>query len=122
MRSVAGLVPFALIVVAACSKDEPPPATPAPSAQPYTPPPGQPGMQPGAPPPATAPAPGQMAVPGPTALACQNDSQCMTHRCNLQYQKCAFPCQSDADCIQGTSCLMPGQALSACMPKMGGGT
>jgi hypothetical protein len=119
MRSVAGLVPFVLIVVAACSKDEPPPATPAP--QPYTPPPGQPGMQPGAPPPAaTAPAPGQMAVPGPTALACQNDSQCMTHRCNLQYQKCAFPCQSDADCIQGTSCLMPGQPLSACMPKVGG--
>lgn len=121
-------------LVPACKKDDPPPVTPAPSAQPYgqpgdpnqyPPQPGQPGYQPqpgqpgypGEPGQPGAPAPGQMAVPGPTALACQNDSQCMTHRCNLQYQKCAFPCQSDADCIQGTTCFLAGGALAACMPK-----
>ena len=112
-------------LVAACKKDEPPPAAPAPSAQPY----GQPGypQQPGydqqgypqqqqqqqQP----APAPGQMATPGPTALACQNDSQCMTHRCNLQYQKCAFPCLSAADCIQGTTWFVAGGPAAACLPK-----
>lgn len=106
----------------ACKKDEPPPVAPTPSAQPYvqTPPqPGQPGYQPpaGQPP---APAPGQMSTPGPTALACQNDSQCMTHRCNLQFQKCAFPCQSDADCIQGTTCFTALGPAAACIPKAPG--
>lgn len=129
-----GVVSVVALVVA-CKKDEPPPVAPAPSAQPYGQPPpgyaqpGQPGYQPqpqpGYPPqpqpqpgqPGTAPAPGQMAVPGPTALACQNDSQCMTHRCNLQYQKCAFPCQSDADCIQGATCFVAGGPAAACLPK-----
>ena len=107
---------------AACSKDPPPAQAPAASAQPmYGPPqPGQPGYQP---PPATTqagpgqPVPGQMATPGPTALGCQNDSQCMTHRCNTQYQKCAFPCVSDADCIQGASCFVAGGPAAACLPK-----
>ena len=120
----------AVALVVACKKDEPPPVAPAPSAQPYgqpgqpgyPPQPGQPGyeqpgqqgypqQQPG------APAPGQMATPGPTALACQNDSQCMTHRCNMQYQKCAFPCLSDADCIQGATCFVAGGPAAACLPK-----
>ncbi len=111
-------------LVAACKKDEPPPAAPAPSAQPYGQPgyPQQPGYdQQGYPQQQQqqqqAPAPGQMATPGPTALACQNDSQCMTHRCNLQYQKCAFPCLSDADCIQGTTCFVAGGPAAACLPK-----
>ncbi|OJY29949.1 MAG: hypothetical protein BGO98_50035 [Myxococcales bacterium 68-20] len=109
--AVVGVVSMVGLVVA-CSKDEPPPATPA------QPPPGyqQPQPQPQPQPSATV-APGQMATPGPTALACQNDSQCMTHRCNLQYQKCAFPCLSDADCIQGTTCFVAGGPAAACLPK-----
>jgi hypothetical protein len=112
----------------ACSKDQPPAQQPVASAQPgYGPPPQgypqqgypqQPGMQPGAPQTQPmGPVPGQMAVPGPTALACQNDSQCMTHRCNTQYGKCAFPCQSDADCIQGATCFVAGGPAAACLPK-----
>ncbi len=110
--AVLGVVSMVGLVVA-CSKDEPPPATPA-----SQPPPGyvQPQPQPQPQPSATV-APGQMATPGPTALACQNDSQCMTHRCNLQYQKCAFPCLSDADCIQGTTCFVAGGPAAACLPK-----
>ena len=45
-----------------------------------------------------------MATPGPLALPCQNDSQCGLAHCNTQYAKCAFPCQTAADCIQGASC------------------
>ncbi len=113
---------------AACKKDEPPPVAPVASAQPYGQPgypsqPGQPGYgqpgqpgQPGYPQPGQ-PQAGQMSTPGPTALACQNDSQCMTHRCNLQFQKCAFPCQSDADCIQGTACMVALGPAAACLPK-----
>ena len=55
-------------------------------------------------PPAGA-APGQMATPGPLALPCQNDSGCGLARCNVQFQKCAFPCANTAvDCIQGAQC------------------
>jgi hypothetical protein len=124
MRRISVVVVGSVTVITslmACKKDPPPPATPTTSSAqpPYTQPapsgswapqPGQPG-QPG------QPVPGQMAVPGPAALACQNDSQCMTHRCNTQYQKCAFPCQSDADCIQGSTCFVGGGALAACLPK-----
>jgi hypothetical protein len=64
----------------------------------------------------TAPAGGAMAVPGPMALPCQNDSQCGLARCNTQYSKCAFPCQNgDIDCIQGAQCGLGG----LCMPKVG---
>ncbi|MBX3227863.1 MAG: hypothetical protein KIT84_22910 [Labilithrix sp.] len=125
---VAAVVP--VVVLAAACKEDPPPATPiapaqvvgqpAPSAYPadyqqqgYQ----QPGYTPTAP--AGSTPPGQMATPGPTALACSNDSQCMTHRCNLQHQKCAFPCVSDADCIQGTTCFVAGGPTAICMPKPG---
>jgi hypothetical protein len=129
--SVVSLVTFSV----ACSKDPPPPQNPAGVTQPYGQPgmqpgmqqpgmqpgmqqPGmQPGMQPGAQPQPTGPVAGQMATPGPTALACQNDSQCMTHRCNTQFGKCAFPCQSDADCIQGASCFVAAGPAAACLPK-----
>lgn len=126
---VASVVGLAL--VAGCSKDEPPPATPVATQQPYGQQPGatgypqqgypaQPG-QPGYPAqPGAAGAPGQLATPGPTALACQNDSQCLTHKCNLQYQKCAFPCVSDTDCIQGSTCMTALGAAAACVPKAPG--
>jgi hypothetical protein len=136
MRTISAGLVFGVVgvvtVSVACSKDPPPPTAPVASAQPMygQPPPGQPGMQPGMQPgaqpgqpmpgqpmPGQPPAAGQMAVPGPTALACQNDSQCMTHRCNTQYGKCAFPCQSDADCIQGSTCFVAGGPVAACLPK-----
>jgi hypothetical protein len=115
--------------------DTPPPATAATAyppqgypppqatyAQPYPnqyPPPAatyaQPAPAPGAPaqaPPGYAPAPavapaatGQMAVPGPIAFQCQNDVPCGTHHCNVQYGKCAFPCQSAADCLTPNQCM-----------------
>ena len=56
-------------------------------------------------------APGQMAVPGPAALACTNDLPCITHHCNLQYGKCAFPCQSNNDCLAPNVC-----ATGFCVP------
>jgi hypothetical protein len=119
MRRISALVLVSVSLIAvslACSKDPPPPQPVAPSAQPtYTaPPPTGTVMQPGTP---TTPAPGQMSTPGPAALACQNDSQCMTHRCNTQFGKCAFPCQTDADCIQGTTCFVAGGPAAACFPK-----
>jgi hypothetical protein len=71
----------------------PPPAAPA----------AGPAPMPGA---TTAPAAaGQMAVPGPIAFQCQNDVPCGTHHCNVQYGKCAFPCQSAADCITPNQCM-----------------
>lgn len=119
-----GAVAVSLLSLAvACSKDPPPAQPPVTTA---TPPGGPPPVLPGqprgpatAPPTTTAPpvAPGQMAVPGPTALSCQNDSQCLSHRCNTQYGKCAFPCLSDTDCIQGTTCLGSGTALAICVLK-----
>jgi hypothetical protein len=74
--------------------------------------------------PAPAPAAsGQMAVPGPIAFQCQNDVPCGTHHCNLQYGKCAFPCQSAADCITPNACMagfcappLPGQQQPAPAP------
>src|SRR5579863_3729852 len=102
----------------------PPPGYPAPGQQPYpqqyppsaAAPYGQPpaqaapyGQPPMAAPAQPAPAPagstGAMAVPGPIAFQCQNDVPCGTHHCNLQYGKCAFPCQSAADCITPNQCM-----------------
>jgi hypothetical protein len=46
-----------------------------------------------------------MATPGPLAFSCQNDVPCGTHHCNMQYGKCAFPCQSANDCIPPNTCM-----------------
>jgi hypothetical protein len=95
----------------------PQPAYAQPSPQPYPnqyPPPAPAYAQPA--PPMTGPAPvptypaapatsTQMAVPGPIAFLCQNDVPCGTHHCNMQYGKCAFPCQSAADCISPNQCM-----------------
>ena len=58
---------------------------------------------------------GAMAVPGPVAFTCTNDVPCGTHHCNTQYGKCAFPCQSNADCITPNACVM-----GLCVPQMPG--
>lgn len=117
---VAGAVSLVVLSLMACKKDDPPPAVPL--AQPVTgtePQPGQPGyQQPGyQPAPAASAVPGQLATPGPTALACQSDANCMFHHCNMQYQKCAFPCLSDTDCIQGAHCMTAMGALAFCSPQ-----
>jgi len=115
----------------ACKKDEQPPPQPPPAYQPYpaqpapAAPPAQPTAaqpvpaqpvpaQPGQPAPAApAPAGGAMSQPSPMALACSNDAACLTHRCNTQFGKCAWPCQSDNDCVTGNHCM-----AGACVPKM----
>lgn len=111
----------------------PPPGYPPPGYPPPgygQPPPGYatgptpyPAPTDGYPQPAPAPAPGpapaptgsaQLATPGLLALPCQNDGACGLHHCNTQYGKCAFPCQSAADCLSG-NCVM-----GVCLP--GGGS
>ena len=133
---------FGILMMTACKKED---ATPQPNTPPVAsgaygqpPPPGYPGAppagyppqptgQPGYPPQpppggAYPPAPGgqpgaaPMAVPGPAALPCSNDSMCITHKCNMQYGKCAFPCESDNDCIMGSYCFK-GVPIPACFPK-----
>jgi hypothetical protein len=130
--TLVGLVTVGLFVAACGSKDEqPPPQTPPPQQygqpQPGAYPQQQPGaypqQQPGAYPeqqPGGQPGmaqPGQMATPGPLALPCQNDSGCGTHRCNTQHGKCAYPCLTDTDCIQGSTCFAAAGALATCIPK-----
>lgn len=56
-----------------------------------------------------------MSVPGPAAMPCQNDGACLAHRCNVQYGKCAFPCQTPNDCAAGMGCMM-----GVCAPKLPG--
>ena len=111
----------------ACKKDEqPPPQAPA-AYQPYPTQPGQPApvatqpapaqptvAQPAPAAPATPAAPvGGMSQPSPMALACSSDAACLTHKCNTQFGKCAWPCQSDNDCVTGNHCM-----AGACVPKM----
>ena len=85
--------------------------------------PQQPGaypQQPGAyPQPGMAPA-AQLAVPGPMALPCTSDAQCVTHKCNTQYGKCAFPCETDNDCVQGSYCFKGLPTGATCLPKAPG--
>lgn len=79
----------------------------------------QPQQQPGYPaaPPApdtTAPAGGApTSQPSAIAFQCQSDVQCLTHRCNVQVGKCAWPCQSNDDCQPGSQCVAP-----ACVPAL----
>jgi hypothetical protein len=88
------------------------PAAPAATYNPYpaapataAPTPMAPAPAPAMPAPSTPAAGGAMAVPGPLAFQCQNDVPCGTHHCNVQYGKCAFPCQSAADCISPAQCV-----------------
>ncbi len=92
---------------------QPPPGYPQqPGAYPQQPPPGYPA--PGGATPAPA-AGGQLAVPNAAALPCSSDANCGTHKCNAQYGKCAFPCETDFDCIQGAFCFKG--PIPACLPK-----
>jgi hypothetical protein len=65
-----------------------------------------------------APAQGHMATPGPLAIACQNDAPCFTFKCNLQFGKCASPCETDLDCVAGNYCAKG--PIPTCIPKFGG--
>jgi hypothetical protein len=57
-----------------------------------------------------------MAVPGPLATPCQNDGPCLLHKCNVQYGKCAFPCESDNDCNTGNYCAKGGP-VATCLKR-----
>ena len=137
---IVGVATVSALVVACGKKDEVPPAAQAGYGQPGYGQPQQPGaypqqpgaypqqqpgaypQQPGAYPPqpgqpGVAPGGAQLSVPGPSALPCQNDSSCITHKCNTQYGKCTFPCTNDGDCIQGSTCFVAGGALAGCIPK-----
>jgi hypothetical protein len=104
-------------IVTACAKDPetPPPTAPAPYAAQPTPTAAypQPAVTTPTPAPAaTTPTPvpgapaagGTMATPNAFALPCQNDQACGFAKCNVQFQKCAFPCQSAVDCAAGAAC------------------
>lgn len=141
--SVVFLAVVAFSVVAtACKKDDVPPnVPPGANAQAGYPQQGYPQQQPGYPPqqpgyPQQQPQPGYpqqpqpgypqapaagptMAVPGPQAIACTSDAPCMSHKCNLQYGKCAFPCDTDFDCQPSFGCVK-GPLGAACLPKMPG--
>ncbi len=99
------------LALSACGGDPPPPpntaANTAPSPAPPATVPSAPAPQPGAPGPA-------MAAPGAFATPCQSDAQCGTHKCNGTYGKCAFPCQTQADCNGGAACLWAGNPVATC--------
>ena len=63
--------------------------------------------------PTTAAAAAPLSTPNPLALPCTVDANCLTHRCNVAAQKCAWPCQSDNDCLPGNTCITP-----TCLPKL----
>jgi len=100
-------------VVTACAKESEPAAAPAPYVAPAPPAPTaaqpQPAVTAATPAPVvtapTAAAPvGTMATPGPFALPCTSDASCGLARCNVQFQKCAFPCAGPVDCAAGNTC------------------
>jgi len=132
LRWVGFVLGSVAVLPLACKKDEqPPPQQPVHYQQPYpaqpaapaaTVPtaaqstPAQPQVAQPAPAPGTPAAPaaaGGMSQPSPMALACQSDAQCLTHRCNTQFGKCAWPCQSANDCVTGNQCM-----AGACVPKV----
>lgn len=79
-----------------------------PGAYPQQQPAGYPQQQPGA---AATAAPTGSPPPNAIATACRSDADCIGARCNLQAQKCQFPCGSNTDCQTGWACTM-----GACTP------
>lgn len=120
------LATTSIVTIACKSEDQPPPqqagypqqqypqqpypAQPAPTAAPAPAAPAPAAPAPAAPG-ATPAAAGTMSQPSPMAFPCTTDAQCITHRCNTPFGKCAWPCQSDADCTPGNRCQAP-----ACIP------
>ena len=129
LAALAGLV----LAVSGCAKDPetPPPTAPGPYVAPGQPAPTAAYPQPAvtaatpapvatvpAPAPGAAPATGTMATPNAFALPCQNDASCGFAKCNVQFQKCAFPCQSAVDCAAGASCnTVTGLCLPGAAPQ-----
>jgi hypothetical protein len=129
--SLIALVGVGSLVVACGKENDPPPAAPAPVAPAPTlaqPQPAVTAATPApvvtAPPPAAAPAPGAaapagtMATPNAFALPCTSDASCGLGRCNVQFQKCAFPCAGPVDCAAGATCnTMTGLCLPGAAPQ-----
>jgi len=105
-----------LALITACAKENDTPAA-TPATQYPQPVAGQPVAQPVAQQPAVvaapapvaaapvaAPATGTMATPNAFALPCTSDASCGFARCNVQFSKCAFPCQSAVDCAANAAC------------------
>ena len=63
--------------------------------------------------PPAAPVGAPLSQPNPLALGCTQDIHCLTHRCNVAAGKCAWPCQTDNDCMPGNTCISP-----TCLPKL----
>ena len=121
------LATTSIVTVACKSEDQPPPqqagypqqqypqhpypAQPAPTAAPAPAAPAAPAPAAPAAPGAAPATAGTMSQPSPMAFPCTTDAQCITHRCNTPFGKCAWPCQSDADCTPGNRCQAP-----ACIP------
>lgn len=113
-KSLIALAGLVSIVTGCAKENDTPAATPAPYAAPAptvaqpqpvvaaaTPAPVAPAPAVGAAPPAAA---GTMATPGAFALPCTSDASCGLARCNVQFQKCAFPCAGPVDCAAGAAC------------------
>jgi hypothetical protein len=96
------------------AEPEPPPLVIPPLPPQKEPPPRVTTREPSSPPPAEEEVD---SVPGPLALPCKSDAECMTQRCNLRFQKCAFPCTSDRDCIAGATCYVQAGTMATCIPK-----
>ena len=110
-RSLIALAALFPIVSACAKESDTPAAAPAPTytaPAPAQPVPAQPAVAAATPAPVTAATPaaagGAMATPGALALPCTSDASCGFARCNVQFQKCAFPCASAVDCAAGAAC------------------
>lgn len=111
-------------IVTACAKEnDPPPAAPVYAAPAPTLAQPQPAVTAATPAPvatvpaAAAPA-GAMATPNAFALPCTSDASCGLGRCNVQFQKCAFPCAGPVDCAAGATCnTLTGLCLPGAAPQ-----
>jgi hypothetical protein len=63
--------------------------------------------------PTAPPQAAQLSTPGPFATPCQSDQLCGLAKCNVQAQKCVFPCKLPTDCATGASC---NAATGFCLP------
>lgn len=48
------------------------------------------------------------------ALSCTTDRECLTHRCDVEHERCRFPCRDDRDCHPGARCAVDAGDLAAC--------